>query len=265
MSDFKNDQNLFTTDGRPNSMHDDEGSDDGPVSCNFGFFDPTPGDSAGIAAYVPKYLNCERVELATIVARQALVGTTVKNATEDAEVGQSLFGFVSALNLGFYRDHACISHFVDWMMSLGNADLSELLTAHLNSTALFLNERAYGVPPELAPHLMRGVLKEIAWATEDAETPEERESFKITHFILVKKAIKTEDGLEFPLVEDEFFYNKAVIRHLFETGGEEGDLADCEYQRFVLVVTWDGAQEVRAQLNDMFGVDEATFAGEDAK
>ena len=246
-------------------MHDEDVSDDGPVDCEFGFFDPKPDDSTGICAYIPKYLNCERVELSMLVSRQALVGTTVKNAAVDEEVGQSLFGFVSALNLGFYQDHQCISQFVQWMMGLGDSDLCELLTTRLNQTALFLNERAYGVPPQLAPHLMRGVLKEIAWATEDAETPEERESFKISHFVLVKKAIKTEDGLEFPLVEDEYFYNNAVIKVNFETGGEEGDLADCEYQRFVLVVTWDGAQEVRRSLNEMFGVDERAYEGEDVK
>lgn len=234
------------------------------INVTFGFFDPKPSDAPGIAAFIPKYLNCERVNLSSIVANQSLVGTTIKD--EEDEEGQSLFGFVSAVNLGFHYENPAIKGFVDWMLSLGNPELSEHISTRLNTTALFLNERAYGVPPEMSPHLMRGAMKEIEWATEDAETPEERESFKLTHFIMVKKGVKEADGdLEFQNVEDDMFFDRALIKVEFQTDGEDGDLNDLEYHRYVLVVTMEAAQSVRASLNEMFGIDEAAWAGEDAK
>lgn len=233
------------------------------IEVSFGFFDPKPSDAPGIAVFIPKYLNCERVNLSSLVANQSLVGTTIKD--EEDEEGQSLFGFVSAINLGFYHENPCIAQFVDWLMSLGNSELSEFISCNMDTTALFLNERAYGTPPEMAPHLMRGVLKEIEWATEDAGTEEERASFQLTHLIMVKKAVKEEEGsIEFQNIEDEMFFNRALIKVEFDTEGEEGDLADLEYHRYVIVVTMEAAQEVRATLNEMFGISEEQYAGEDA-
>jgi hypothetical protein len=252
-------------DQSPGMRAEEVGMEDGEaeeINATFGFFDPTPADAMGIAAYVPQYLNCNRNELAVLVANQGRVGTTIKNSAEDAELGQSLFGFVSVLNLAFYQGHPCIHNLLEWMMSLNNSDLCELLSAQLPTVGLMLNERAYGVPPELSPHICRSIHKEMLWATEDLETEELKAAFRLTHLILVKKGVKGEDGIEFPLVEDEMFFNNAALRVEFATDGEEGDLADLEYHRFIIVLTMDGFMAVREQLNAMFGVDEAQYADE---
>lgn len=234
-------------------------SDDEPVACSFGFFDPKPTDAPSIAPFVPKYINCDRGQLSVLVSQQGNVGTILKTEHNDEEVGQPIFGFVSCLNLAAYFQNPAIAGFVEWMMSLGDANLCELLSSSLPHVGLLLDERAYGVPPELSPHLMRGLMKEIEWAAQDGD-----QRFHLSHFIMVKKGIVNEDDqdIEFPLVEDEMFFNQAIMRVRFETGGDEGDLADCEYRRYVIVVTAQGAQQVRATLNDMFNIDENQYLGE---
>jgi hypothetical protein len=241
---------------------DTEEEDFEHVNCTFAFFDPELGDAQGIAQYLPKFLPCDRASLAMVIARQPRVGSTIKNETVDEEVGQSLFGFVSCLNLGYYSDVPCIKSIVSWLMSLGNPSLCELLTNSLRSVGFLLSERAYGVPPDLAPHLCRSIFSEIEWATEDLESSEEREAFRFSHYVMAKKAIRSNDGLEFPLVEDELFFNHAELKIEFSTNGEEGDLVEQEYHRFVLVLSADSVALVRREVNGLFGVDERDYAHE---
>lgn len=242
----------------------EEDGDFDQVETTFGFFDPQKTDANGIAGFIPKYLRAERIDLSMIVCSQKLVGTCIKNVVPEGqqEKDQSLFGFTSVVNLGFFRERSSIREFTQWLISLNNSSLSQIIASNLGQTGLVLDERAYGVPGELAPHLMRGLFEEIAWATEDAETQEERESYMFQYYILVKKGVKGDEGIEFPNVEDELFFKNAMLQIEFETGGEEGDLQDLEYHRYVLVLPAEAVENVRQQLNQMFGVDESQYADE---
>lgn len=247
---------------QPEDEYEDEDFDE--VTARFGSFDPKPEDANGIAQFIPKYLNCDRVELSMIIANQSYVGTVIK--TEDADPDDvSMFGFITVLNLAFYQDYACIQKFISWMQSLGDPILNELLSTQLNRVGLFLNERAYGIPPEYAPHLNRGVFEEVSWATEDCKTPQERDAFNLTHYILVKKGVKGDEGIEFPLIEDDYYFKHADHTIEFQTGGEEGDLEELEYHRYILVLTAESIHTSRMELNEMFGVDESQYANEGIK
>jgi protein BCP1 len=232
------------------------------INATFAFFDPNPEDSTGLAAYVPRYFPCDRHQLAVLVAHQPRVGTTIKNEEVDEELGQSLYGFVTCLNLAFYSDRPCIAEITNWLMSLGNPFLSELLATSLPTVGLLISERAYGVPLELAPHVCRSIFSEIIWATQDLDTEEERAAFRFSHYVMIKKAVRGEDGLEFPLIEDEYFYNHAAIRIEFATDGEEGDLAELDYHRYVIVLEAEAVDVVRREINDAFGVNEQDYADE---
>jgi protein BCP1 len=240
----------------------DEDEDIEQINATFAFFDPTPDDATGLATYIPRYFPCDRHQLSILIANQPRVGTTIKNQEIDEELGQSLYGFVSCLNLGFYSDRPCIASIINWLMELHEPSLCELLSTSLGTVGLLLSERAYGVPLELAPHVCRSIFSEIAWATEDLPTEEERLAFRFSHYVMIKKAVKGEDGLEFPLIEDELFYNHAALRIEFVTGGEEGDLAELDYHRYVLVVEAGAVGLVRQEINEMFGVDERAYADE---
>jgi hypothetical protein len=232
------------------------------VDGTFEFFDIVPADAKSIAALIPKYLPCNRHQLATIIANQRCVGSTIKSGSHEDEAGQSLFGFVTCLNLGQYVNHQCILSIRDWLTSLGNPSLCELLSNSLHTIGLLISERAHGVPDALAPHLCRSIFSEIEWATEDLETEDERCAFGFTHYILVKKANKGDDGLDFPLVEDEIIFNHAQLKIEFQTAGEPGDLADLEYHRYVLVLTAESVPLVRQEVNEMFDVNEEDYAHE---
>jgi protein BCP1 len=242
------------------SAQDDE--DIGPINATFAFFDPTPDDEAGLAAFIPRYFPGDRHELAKLIAHQPRVGTTIKNQESDDELGQALYGFVTCLNLAFHAERPCVRSLLDWLFGLGDSGLCELLSTSLPTVGLLLSERAYGVPLELAPHLCRSIFSEIAWATEDLPTEEERAAFRFSHYILIKKAVRGEEGLEFPLIEDELFYKHASLKLEFMTDGEEGDLADLEYHRWVLVVDASAVPVVRQEIKEMFGVDDSQFADE---
>ena len=135
----------------------------------------------------------------------------------------------------------------------------------MKTTGWIINERARGVPDGLAPHLMCGLFKEIMWATEDLDTEEDRASFRFTHYIMIKKAPMTEDGLVFQNIEDEFFHKESPVKVEFQTGGEDGDLDGVEYHHMVLLFDPEVAKKVRAQLNETFMIDESIYENEDTK
>ena len=251
--------------GRLESAMEEDGDFD-QVETTFGFFDPQKSDCNGIAGFIPKYLKAERIDLSMIVCSQKLVGTCIKNvvAEDQKDKDQSLFGFTSVVNLGYFQEHHSVQEFVQWLISLNNASLNQIISSNLNETGLILDERAYGVPGELAPHLMRGLFEEIEWATEDAQTQEERDSYKFQYYILVKKGVKGEESIEFPNVEDDIFFKNSMLQIEFQTGGEEGDLQDLEYHRYVLVIPAESIINVRQQVNQIFGVDESQYANEGA-
>jgi hypothetical protein len=151
---------------------------------------------------------------------------------------------------------------LDWLASLGDPSLCELLSNSLHTTGLLISERAHGVPDALAPHLCRSIFSEIAWAAEDLETEDQRGAFRFTHYVLVRKASKGDDGLDFPLVEDEIIFNHAQLRIEFHTDGEQGDFADLQYHRYVLVLSAQSVPLVRREVNEMFGIDEGEYAHE---
>lgn len=55
--------------------------------------------------------------------------------------------------------------------------------AENDDVALFVSERPSNAPDELAPHLLRGVLDEMSWATEDEESQQLRDAFKLSRLV----------------------------------------------------------------------------------
>ena len=254
----------MSTDPKNIQAEEDEGEDEfSEINCTFGFFDPVPTDVQTISVFIPRYIPVNRLEIARAVATQSRVGTVIKDQLDNGMPGDSFFGFNSVLNLATYVEFLpSLQGFIDWMCELGDADLAMLLRTNLKKVGWVINERAQGVPDGLAPHLMRGLFEEIQWATEDLETEEDRDQYRFTHYLFVKKVPLTEDGLLFQNIEDEFFHKAATIVVEFNTDGEEGDLDGVDYHRMVYVVDANNVPEVRAQLNQTFMIDEADYADE---
>ena len=248
------------------AVNEEEEEDFSEIECTFGFFDPVPTDIQTISVLIPRYVPVNRLEIARAVATQKAVGTVIKDQLENGMPGDSFFGFNSVLNLATFKEYLpSLQGFIQWMCDLGDASLSTLLTTQLDKVGWVINERAQGVPEGLAPHLMRGLFEEIEWATEDLETEEERNQFKFTHYLFVKKVPMTEDGLVFLNIEDDYFYKAAAIKVEFKTDGEEGDLDGVDYHRMIYVVDANIVPEVRRQLNEVFMIDESQYADEGRK
>ena len=254
----------MSTDPKLAQNEEEDGEDEfSEINCTFGFFDPVPADIQTISVFIPRFIPVNKLEIARAIATQSRVGTVIKDQIENGMPGESFFGFNSVLNLATYVEFLpSLQGFIDWMCGLGDANLASLLTTNLNRVGWIINERAQGVPDALAPHLMRGLFEEIQWATEDLDTEEDRDQFRFTHYLFVKKVPLTEDGLLFQNIEDEFFHNVATIKVEFTTDGEEGDLDGVDYHRMIYVVDANEVPEVRAKLNQTFMIDEADYADE---
>ena len=236
------------------------------VQTTFGFVDPKPSDALTLSALIPRFVPLNRLEVAQAISHQKIVGTIIKDQDEQGNILDNLYGFTSVLNLGEYSNLLpSIHNFIEWMKKLGDPALNDILDNHIHSTGLIFSERALGVPNELSPHLMRGLFNEINWATEDLETEEERNSFRFTHYIIVKKVIKGDDGLEFNNMEDEFFYKHAQIKVEFTTSGEDGDIDGVEYNRMIIAFDSTIVPIVRNELNEFFNIDETLFEHENHK
>lgn len=229
------------------------------IQEDIGFFDPTPDDTLGIAMYLPKFVPFERQKLATLIAHQGQVGTVFRNQLPDDKRGDTLFGFISAINIGYHRSNSAISSLIEWMRGLHNTSLDELLAGDISHIGILFNERAFGIPNEFSPHIIRSITKEILWAQSDFDDADFRNSFKFTHLIMFMKTMKDGDEILYATMEHELFFQRASFKVEVPSTDEEGDLEGIEYHRYIVVIEYPVMDEVRAELHAAFGLDEASF------
>lgn len=75
----------------------------GAVQADFAFFDPKPDDFHGVKVLLQAYLDDKEWDLSSfvdLILQQTTVGTVIK-IEEDED--NSIYGFVSALNLQRYK------------------------------------------------------------------------------------------------------------------------------------------------------------------
>ena len=240
-----------------------DGAFEEEIQATLCFVDPKPEDAPGIAIYIPKSLKVHRPQLANYIANQTRVGTLIKDQNEDGSVGDSLFGISTCINLAKASIFCpTIVEMIEWMKELNDPVLNEILIGSLPVTGLILSERASGVPLILSPHLARGLFSEIEWATHDLETEEERNSFNFQFYITPIKMTIEEGETLFSQVEQELYFNHAVAKVEYDQEGEEGDLVEVEYHRYIAVLTAETIPTIRQELNNMFDVDESQYADE---
>ena len=57
-----------------------------------------------------------------------------------------------------------------------------------SGTGLLVSERLINCPPQLAPPLQQALFDEVAWATEDEPTAEQRASFRFERYVALSRA-----------------------------------------------------------------------------
>ncbi|XWS35219.1 hypothetical protein CRYUN_Cryun21dG0107300 [Craigia yunnanensis] len=187
------DATLQSADRQSESSEDE--TFDGVVQADFAFFDPKPDDFHGVKTLLQSYLDNKQWDLSgfiDLILGQTTVGTVVK--LEDDE-DNGVFSIITALNLGRYKDHKCITELKEFLLNICQekdkiGNLRSLLEDKAQNVGLLVSQRVLNLLPELLPHLYDALFDEVSWATEDEPTEELCNSFCFKFYVLVSKIYK---------------------------------------------------------------------------
>ncbi|MFQ6659990.1 hypothetical protein Gotur_034871, partial [Gossypium turneri] len=106
-----------------------------------------------------------------------------------------VFSIITALNLGRYKDHKCITELKEFLLNICHekdkiGNLRSLLGDEAQKVGLLVSQCVVNLPPELLPPLYDALFDEISWATEDEPTEELRNSFRFKFYVVVSKFYK---------------------------------------------------------------------------
>ncbi|CAH1431434.1 unnamed protein product [Lactuca virosa] len=164
------------------SENEDSSSEDdfeGVVQEVFLFFDPKPDDFHGVKVLMQTYLDNKEWDLTSfvdLISQQTSVGAVVK--IED----ESVYGFVSALNLQRYKDCKCMMEVKEFLISkCQEKGIKENLKSYIGEKAVdvghLISQRVVYLPLQLLPSLYDALFNEISCATKDEPTQELRKLF----------------------------------------------------------------------------------------
>ena len=193
-----------------------DGTDRPTVAIAFEFFDPRPAtDYHAVRALLAAWLDGAAFDvskLATAVVEQTRVGTLLK-AGDDDQRGPSApttsttktnaadappIGFITVLNAGRADVKPVLKSLADVVASAPHVSPTDAAVARAlltsPTTGVLVSERVANAPPALAPALAAALFDEVAWATEDEPTQEERDAFKFTHYAVWSRAFVDVSG-----------------------------------------------------------------------
>ena len=187
----------------------DAGGDRPTVAIAFEFFDPRPAaDYHAVRALLATWMDgavFDVSSLATAVVEQTRVGTLLK-AGDDEEDPSSApaastktnaadappIGVITVLNAGRADVQPVFKSLADVVSSAPHVSPTDATVARAllsaPTTGVLVSERVANAPPALALALAAALFDEVAWATEDEPTQEERDAFKFTHYAVWSRA-----------------------------------------------------------------------------
>ncbi|XP_017975220.1 PREDICTED: protein BCCIP homolog isoform X1 [Theobroma cacao] len=244
----------------------------GVVQADFAFFDPKPDDFHGVKTLLQSYLDNKQWDLSgfiDLILGQPTVGTVVK--LEDDE-DNGVFSVITALNLGRYKDHKCITEIKEFLLNICHekdniGNLRSLLGEKAQDVGLLVSQRVVNLPPELLPHLYNALFDEVSWATEDEPTEELCDSFRFKFYILVSKIYKQKnhnrkrssgtDKIEeiiYIKPEDEIFHKLSMWSFLFPLQTQQvatHELKNYQLTGIVMAVEAKNISSFRQQLHTL--------------
>ncbi|CAH6793256.1 BRCA2 and CDKN1A-interacting protein [Phodopus roborovskii] len=276
---------------------DDEDSDeeededeivDEEVNIEFEAYSISDNDYGGIKKLLQQLFLKAPVntgELTDLLIQQNHIGSVIKqtDVSEDSddEVDEDeIFGFISLLNLTERKGTQCAEQIKELVLSLceKNCEKSmvEQLDKLLNDTSkpvgFLLSERFINVPPQIALPMHQQLQKELVEA-QRANKP----CGKCYFYLLISKTFveagksgskKRRDGLQqeslmFANAEEEFFYEKAVLKFSYSVQEESDtclggrwsfDDVPMKPLRTVMLIPDDKMGEVMEKLKDHLSV-----------
>ncbi|CAI9264250.1 unnamed protein product [Lactuca saligna] len=254
------------------SSSEDEDDFEGAVQVDFVFYDPKPDDFHGVKVLMQTYLDNKEWDLTSfvdLILQQTSVGSVVK--IEDDE-DESVYGFVSALNLQRYKDCKCMMEVKEFLLSkCQEKEIKENLKSFLGEKAadvgLLISQRVVNLPPQLLPSLYDAIFNEISWATEDEPTKELRKFFCFKYYLLISKIYKlknadkkkkgnssNEEAIIYLKPEDEIFHNLSAWSFCFPLRTQQvttNELKEYRLMGLVMAVKATSIPTFRRQLRSL--------------
>ncbi|XP_043845920.1 BRCA2 and CDKN1A-interacting protein isoform X1 [Dromiciops gliroides] len=218
------------------------------VTVDFEAHAISSGDSDGIQKLLRQLFLKAPVnlaELAGLLAQQTHVGSVIKQTDvpeeSDEEDGEEeIFGFISLLNLTERKGTGCAEQIKELVLSLCEKNCEQSVVEQLDKlfndpskpVGFLLSERFINVPPQIALPMHQQLQKELV-AARQANQP----CGKCHYYLMISKTFQEASGrarnkgsvprkgeLMFANAEEEFFYEKALLKFSYSVQ-EESDLA----------------------------------------
>ncbi|XP_012877373.1 PREDICTED: BRCA2 and CDKN1A-interacting protein [Dipodomys ordii] len=224
---------------------DDDGIVGEEVSVDFEAYSISDSDHDGIKKLLQQLFlkaSVNTAELTDLLIQQNHIGSVIKqtNVSEDSDDDMDedeIFGFISLLNLTERKGTQCVEQIKELVLSSCENNCGKSVVEHLekllNDTTkpvgLLLSERFINVPPQIALPMHQQLQKELAEAHKT-----NKPCGKCCFYLLIsktfmeagrsisKKGSTQKDVLMFANAEEEFFYEKAVIKFSYSVQ-EESD------------------------------------------
>ncbi|KAM5320291.1 BRCA2 and CDKN1A-interacting protein isoform 2-T2 [Glossophaga mutica] len=226
---------------------EEEDEDDEEVRVDFEAYSISDNDHDGIKKLLQQlFLKApvNTAELTDLLIQQNHIGSVIKqtDASEDSgddEDEDEIFGFISLLSLTERKGTQCAEQIKELILSRCDQNcaksvvdqLDKLLSDAAKPVGLLLSERFINVPPQIALPMHQQLQKELA------EAHRTNKPCGKCHFYLLisktfveaaknnsrqKRSSHQKDELVFANAEEEFFYEKAVLKFSYSVQ-EESD------------------------------------------
>ncbi|KFP17855.1 BRCA2 and CDKN1A-interacting protein, partial [Egretta garzetta] len=208
-------------------------------------------------------------ELTDILIQQNHIGSIIKQAevqedsSDDDDDDDEVFGFISFLNLTERKGTQCAEQIKELILSRCEKSceqhvveqLSKLLNDNTKPVGLLLSERFINVPPQIALPMHQQLQKEL---TEAQRT--NKPCGKCHYYLLISKTFtEATEELMFANAEEEFFYEKALLKFSYSVQEESDtclggrwsfDDVPMKPLRTVMIVPADGISVIMDKLKD---------------
>ncbi|XP_037660986.1 BRCA2 and CDKN1A-interacting protein [Choloepus didactylus] len=275
-------------DDEDNDEEDDEEDEvvDEEVNIEFEAYSISEGDYDGIKKLLHQLFlkaSVNIAELTDLLIQQSHIGSVIKqtdvseDSDDDVDVDEDeIFGFISLLNLTERKGTQCAEQIKELILSFCEKNcekslveqLDKLLNDPTKPVGLLLSERFINVPPQIALPMHQQLQKELAEAHKT-----NKPCGKCYFYLLISKTFvetgkndskkkwsnQKKDELMFANAEEEFFYEKAILKFHYSVQEESDtclggrwsfDDVPMKPLRTVMVIPANKMNEIMDKLKD---------------